>query len=98
MTGYIGVWLLGDKQVGGFKGWTTIITKQPIHSKVIASGFWMLEAPADNKFLARFYNDDMDLVLEKEAIVHLPETYLLDTFIVRRVEIDFADDFDWREL
>lgn len=101
LIGEIGKWIIDGKQVGGFRNWTTFVHyKPPIKSRVIASGFWMLEEIKTDKVIALFYYEEdgeYKLVCEREAIIHLPEDYLLDKLIVRPVEMTFGEDFDWRD-
>lgn len=101
MTGEIGKLIIGDKQVGGFRGWTAIVYKEPIfHSIVVASGFWMLETINTDKVMASFYcedDDELELVCEREAIIKLPESYPLDKLVIKPVEMTFEEDFDWRD-
>lgn len=101
MTGEIGKLVLDDKQVGGFRNWTVFIkTAPPIKSRVIASGFWMLEKINTDKVLASFYYEDANsliLVCERETTIHLPEDYAMDELILTPVEMTFEKDFDWRD-
>lgn len=101
MIGEIGKWMINGKQVGGFRNWTAIVElTPPIHSKVIASGFWMLNKINTDKVIASFYyeeGDGLKLVCEREAIIHLPEDYPLDKLIIKPVEMTFEEDFDWRD-
>ena len=102
MTGEIGTWLLGDKQVGGFKAWTVIVFTQPSPYTIIkASGYWVLETPLPSTLTSRFYALDgqfLDMFLEKESIVEIRKDSPLDTFILKPVEIKFPNNFDWRNL
>jgi len=101
MTGDIGKLTLDGKQVGGFRNWTVFIhLKPPIKSRVVASGWWMLEKVNTNKLVANFYAEDagkLQLIREGEVIINLPPDYALDTLIVEPVEITFEEDFDWRD-
>lgn len=101
MAGEIGKWVIDGKQVGGFRGWTAIVElTPPVHSKVIASGFWMLEKINTDKVMASFYYQEEEnslmLICEREAIIHLPEDYPLDKLVIEPVEMTFEEDFDWR--
>ncbi len=102
MAGEIGKWMVGDRQVGGFRGWTAIIYKDPpLRSIVRASGFWMLEEVDTLKMVAFFYGEEgegLKLVRKREAIVNLPANYELDKLILESVEMTFEEAFDWREL
>ena len=101
MTGEIGKWVIDGKQVGGFRNWTAFVQiKPPIKSWVWASGFWMLNKINTDRVIASFYYEDDDslkLVCEREAILHLPESYPLDELVIEPVEMTFEEDFDWRE-
>lgn len=97
MTGEIGKLSLNGEQVGGFKYWTAIIKLNPLHSRVIASKFWMLKKVDTNKLKAEFYteiNGKLKLIREGEVTVNLPE-YELDKMITQPIELDIGD-FDWR--
>ena len=99
MTGEIGKWVIDDKQVGGFRAWTAFVqTKPPTKSRVIASGFWMLNKINTDKVMASFYYEDdgLKLICEREAIIHLPKEYPLDKLVLMPVEMTFEEDFDWR--
>ena len=101
LIGEIGKWVIDGKQVGGFRNWTVFVQiKPPIKSRVIASGFWMLNKINTDRVIASFYyedNDKLNLVCEREAIVHLPEDYPLDKLVLIPVEMTFEEDFDWRD-
>lgn len=101
MIGEIGKWVIDSKQVGGFRNWTTFVhIVPPIKSWVIASGFWMLNKINTDKVVASFYyedNDKLNLICEREAIIHLPEDYPLDKLVIQPVEMTFGEDFDWRD-
>lgn len=99
MVGEIGKWIIDGKQVGGFRAWTAFVQiKPPIKSRVIAAGFWMFEKSNTDKVTASFYweDDGLNLVCEREAIIHLPEDYPLDKLVIQPVEMTFEEDFDWR--
>ena len=102
MTGEIGKLVLDGKLIGGLRAWTARVrTQPPIRSRVIADGFWMLETINTDKVMASFYYDNggkLDLVCQKEAIIHLPADYPLDKLLLIPIELTFEEDFDWREL
>ena len=101
MIGEIGKWMIGGEQVGGFRNWTVRVrTQPPIKSRVIASGFWMLNKINTDKVLAFFYCEDnggLNEVCKREAIIHLPEEYPLDKLVIQSVEMTFEEEFDWRD-
>ena len=101
MAGEIGKWVVDGKQVGGFRGWTAFVQPEPpARSRIIASGFWMLEKINTNKVIASFYFEGavgLKLIHERESIIHLPEDYPLDKLVLMPVEMTFEEEFDWRE-
>lgn len=101
MTGEIGKLILDGKQVGGFRNWTAIVElTSPVHSKVIASGYWMLEKVNTDRLIAKFYAEGagkLQLIREEEVSINLPPDYALDTLIPEPMKMEFEHDFDWRE-
>ena len=55
MTGEVGTFEINGEQIGGVRGWVTYVElKPPIHSYVMAAGFWIVRPIETNRVTLRY--------------------------------------------
>lgn len=99
MVGAIGTFTVNGKQVGGFRGWTVFVeTLEPVHSWVVAAGWWLFEK-INCPVTATFFSEEgegMEPLRVEEVILELPEHYILDKLLLFPLKMTFDRKFDWR--